>query len=123
MVFTKIRHTRMNTYTHLAFVYLNGAKHLLQFRVSEDITLIDMKFKLNTRLRNPENQRVIKLEYHSPLIDDERKIWFTKLELKMDEDLKVMKITFYRYSSKGLIEVDALVVRSTEDIVTLVGLS
>lgn len=51
MFFIKIQHTRMNTKSHLAFVYFNGAKPPLKFRVSEDIPLVDMKSNLDTLLR------------------------------------------------------------------------
>lgn len=91
--FTRIK---MATYSHLAFVYLNDGKLSLQFWVCEDILLVNVKIKLNTLLRYPENYKVVKLEYHSPLIDNKRKIHFIMLELKIDDDLKVMWSTFYR---------------------------
>lgn len=119
MFFTKTQHTRMNSYPHLVFVYFNGAKPLLQFMVSEDTPLVDLKFKLNTLLQYLKNQRVVKLEYHSPWIDDEGKIWFTKLEVKTNEDLNVTCSIFYRYSSKGPIEVDVTIARSTRDILKM----
>lgn len=50
MFFTKTQHIRMSTCLHLTFVYLNNANPSLQFRVSEDIPLIDMKSKLDTLL-------------------------------------------------------------------------
>lgn len=38
------------------------------------------------------------------------------LELKTNDDLKVMWSTFYRYSTTNLIEVDAIITRLNEDI-------
>lgn len=86
----------MNAYPHLAFVYLNGAKPPL-----------------------PESRRVIKLEYRSSSLDNEGKIQFTNFELKTNEDLQVMWSIFYRYASKGLIEVDTKIERPTNDIVNM----
>lgn len=41
------------------------------------------------------------------------------LELKTNDDLKAMWSTFYRYSIKGLIEVDATIQRSAEDVIRM----
>lgn len=61
----------------------------------------------------------IKLEYHSPSIDNVGKILFTMLDLKTGDDLKIMWSIFYRYSIKDLIEVDATIQRSAEDIIRM----
>lgn len=87
--------TRMNTYIHLAFVYFNGTKSALQFWVSKDILLINLKRKINKLLRCPENRKVVKLEYHSLSIDNKRKICFTMIELKTNDDLKITWNVFY----------------------------
>lgn len=115
MFFTKTQHTRMSTHPHLAFLYFNGAKSPLQFSVSKDIPLVDLKSKLDALHQYAENQRVFKLEYRSSLIDDEENIWFNKLELKTNEDLKITWNIFYRHASKCLIELDATIARSTKD--------
>ncbi|CAL5185986.1 unnamed protein product [Lathyrus oleraceus] len=109
----------MNLYPHLAFVYFNGVKSPLKFRICENIFLVDLKIKLNTFLRYLKNRRVVELEYRSPAIDNEGNIQFTMLELKTDDDLKVMWSAFYRYSTKGLIEVDVTIQRSVEDIIRM----
>lgn len=43
----KTQHTKMNTFSHLAFVYFNGAKSPLQYRVSGNTPLVDLKFKMD----------------------------------------------------------------------------
>ena len=62
---------------------------------------------------------MVKLEYRSPSVDTEGNIKFTPFELKNDEDLEVMWATFQRYSSKGLIEMDVKLQRSTEDVIKM----
>ncbi|CAK8574089.1 unnamed protein product [Lathyrus sativus] len=109
----------MNTYLHLAFVYFNDASPPLKFRVSRDILFVDLKSKLNTLVQYPENWRNVKLEYCSLSFNNEGKIQFTMLKLKTNEDLKVMWSTFFYYSTKGSIEVDATIARSTEDILKM----
>lgn len=45
------------------------------------------------------------------------------LELNKGDDLKGMQSIFYYYSTKGLIEVDATIVRLNEDILRILQLS
>lgn len=71
----------------------------------------------------PDNRSVVKLYYHSPSIENEGKIHFNKFELKRNEILTVMWSIFHRYKTKTLIEVDAKIVRSTEDIQKLLKCS
>lgn len=104
----------MNTYFHLAFVYLNEANPPHLFMLSEDMFLVDLKFKLNTLLRYPKNRRIVKHGYRSTSIDNERKIRPTMLELKTDNGLKSMWSTFYNYSTNDLIEVDVTIAISGE---------
>lgn len=81
--------------------------------------IVDLKTKLNTLLRYPENRRVVKLMYRSSSLDSEGKIHFTNFERKTNKDLQVMWITFYIYTSKDLIEVDAEIERSVNDIINM----
>lgn len=41
------------------------------------------------------------------------------IELKTNEDLKIIWIIFYDYSTKSPIEVDATIARSTKDIIRM----
>lgn len=109
----------MNAYPHPVFVYFNGMKSPLQFRVIEDTPLVDLISKPNTLLWYPKNQRVVKLEYRSPSFDNIRKIQFTNFELKTDEHLKFISSIFHYYASKGLIEVDVKITWSVKDIINM----
>lgn len=61
----------------------------------------------------------MKLEYGSPSIDNEGKIHLTKFELKTGEYLRVMWSIFHYYETKGSIELDSKIVRSTKDILKM----
>lgn len=66
-----------------------------------------------------DNQSLVKIEYHSPLIDNQGKIEFNKFELKSYEDLWVMYNTFHCYTTKGSIKMVVKLVRSTDDIMKM----
>ena len=107
------------TYPHLAFVYFSGEMSPLQFRFSQDTPLDELITILNSLLQYPENRKVVKLEYRSPSLDTEGKVKFTPFELKNDDDLEVMWETFQQYANKGLIELDAKLQRSAEDVIKM----
>lgn len=65
---------------------------------------------------------MVKIEYRSPLIDNEGNIRFNKFELKIGEDLKVMWSIYHQYQTKDLIEVDAKIVRYVDDIIKMLKL-
>lgn len=61
----------------------------------------------------------MKLHYRSSSIDNEWKIQFSNFEMNMNEDLTITWSAFYRYETNGLIEVDAIVARSTKNIINM----
>ena len=108
------------TYPHLAFVYFSsGYSTPFHFRFSQDTPYVELITILNSLLQYPENRKVVKLEYRSPSLDTEGKVKFTPFELKNDDNLEVMWSIFQRYSSKGLIEVNAKLQRSREDVIKM----
>ncbi|XP_058774717.1 uncharacterized protein LOC131648989 [Vicia villosa] len=108
------------TYPHLAFVYFNsGYPMSFQFRFSHDTLFAKLISSLNSLLQYPENRKVVKLEYRSPSLDDEGDVQFTPFDVKNDEDLAVIWITFDRFSSKGPIELDAKLQRSGADVIKM----
>lgn len=64
-------------------------------------------------LNYTNNQRVIKIEYRSPMVDNEEKIKFNKFELNTYAYVSVMWSIFHHYANKSLIKVDVALVRST----------
>lgn len=59
---------------------------------------------------------MVKIKYNSPSIDNQRKIRFSKFELKKSEDLRVIWSAFQCYAIKGPIKMNVKVARSTDDI-------
>lgn len=66
-----------------------------------------------------DNQSLVKIEYHSPPIDNQGNIEFNKFELKSYEDLWVICNTFHRYATKGSIKMDVKLMKSTDDIMKM----
>lgn len=62
---------------------------------------------------------MIKIEYHSASIDNEGKIKFIKFELKTNAYVNVIWSIFQRYTTKGVIEMDATIVKSTNNILKM----
>lgn len=116
--FTKSHYTKMNMNWHVAYVYYNGTKPSIKFKFTEYTPLVDLNFILENLLEYSDNRRIVKLEYRSSSIDNERNIQF-KTELKTDADLRVMWNTFNRYETKGLIELNVTIARSIEDIMKM----
>lgn len=65
---------------------------------------------------------VVKIKYCSPSIDNEDKVRFSKFDLNMDEDLRLMWNTFHRYETKDPIKVNATIASSTNDILKMLKL-
>src|SRR4051812_49163743 len=108
------------TYPHLACIYFtSGYPMSFQFRFSRDTPFADLITSLNTLLQYPENQKVVKLEYRSPSLNDDGDVEFTPFEVKNDEDLAVLWATFDRFSLKGPIESDAKLERSGADVIKM----
>lgn len=100
-------------------MYINSVKPHVDLTITKDTHIVVLKFKLDNILYHIDNKKVVKIEYHSPSIDNEGKIWFSKFELKMDGDLKLMWSTYHRYETNGLIKVDATITRSVNDIIKI----
>ena len=84
----------MSMCQHLTFVHFNDERHLIEFRVTKNTHHFDLKSKLDNILRYPDNQKVVKLNYRSPLIDNEGNMHFNMFELKAVEDLRVCGVYF-----------------------------
>ena len=111
----------MSIYWDVRFVYFNGVKVSLEFKVTEHTSLVDLKYILENLFEYSNNRKVVKLKYSSPSIDNDRKIQRNSLKLKTNEDLRVMWSIFHCFETKGMIpiEVDMKIVRSTIDILKM----
>lgn len=56
---------------------------------------------------------MVKIEYHSPMVNTEEIIKFNKFELKMNPYISVTWSKFHHHTTKGPIEVDETLVRTT----------
>ena len=102
----------MSIYWDVRFVYFNGVKVSLEFKVTEYTSLVDLKSIMENLLQYSDNQKTVKLEYYSPSIDSDENIQFSKFQLKANEDIFVMWSTFPCYKTKGLTELDVKIARS-----------
>jgi len=100
-------------------ICFNGGNLNKLFEVRVDVTLKDLKDQLdddiNQRLNPRDTRRVKYVWYELPSFDDGR-ITFSRSKLKNDEDVRKMFSIFGQCSMFPTIEMDALLLRSPEDI-------
>lgn len=75
---------------HVPYVYFNIAKHTIEFKFNEYTTIVDLNFILENLLPYFDNQKIVKLEYRSPSINNEGKIVFSNFEPKAGANVRVM---------------------------------
>ncbi|XP_058772492.1 uncharacterized protein LOC131646478 [Vicia villosa] len=101
-------------------VYFNGRNPVVEFKIPDDTTsLARLKEKMNELLTDSDNRRVTKIEFLEDWIDTNGRVKYNLIELKDDEDVKVMWKSFRRRITKGLIELDAQIQRSVDDIMKM----
>lgn len=61
----------------------------------------------------------MKLDYHLQSINNKGKIEFNNYELKTKANVRAMSNSFFRFETKVMIELEATISRSTEDIVKM----
>ena len=104
--------------TKLAAVYYNKGKPIL-LRIRVDVTLSGLKDQLNQincDLHYRDTRSVDSIEYRRPSTGSDGSIEYTQMKLKNDDDVRTMFSIFDQYNTKGTIELDALLIRSFEDI-------
>ena len=105
--------------TKLAAVYYNGGTPPHLFRICEDVTLSGLKDELdqiNRQLNRRDARRVVGVEYRFPLSNSARSLRFSRMKLTNDGDVRTMFSVFGQHNTRGLIELDASLVRSAEQI-------
>jgi len=106
--------------TKLEAVYYNGVKPPHMFRICNDVTLSRLKDQLdqiNCQLNQRDKRKVVGVEYRCPLSDSAGSPQFNRMKLTNDDNMRTMFSIFGQHSTRGPIELDALLVRSTEQIV------
>ena len=103
----------------LAAVYYNGGTPPHLFRIRDDVTLSGLKDELdqiNRQLNHRDTRRVVGVEYRCPLSDSAGSLRFSRMKLANDGDVRTMFSVFGQHITRGLIELDASLVRSDEQI-------
>jgi hypothetical protein len=104
--------------TKLVAVYYNGGKPPHLFRIPTDITLSGLKGQLNQinlELNYRDTRRVDGVESRRPSIDSAGSVRFSQMKL-MNDDVRTMFLIFGQNSTRGPIELGALLIRSIEHI-------
>jgi len=105
--------------TKLTIVYYNGGKPPHLFRIRTDHTLSGLKGQLdqiNRQLNYRDTQRVDGVEYWRPSTDSAERVWFSRMKLMRDDDVRTMFSIFGQYNTRGPIELIASLVKSVEKI-------
>ncbi|AES69413.1 hypothetical protein MTR_3g029630 [Medicago truncatula] len=105
--------------TKLAEVYYNGGEPPHLFRIRNDVTLSGLKDQLdqiNRQLNYRDTRRVVGVEYRCPLSDSAGSLRLNRMKLTNDDDMITTFSVFGQHNTKGLIELDASLVRYVEQI-------
>lgn len=103
-----------------AEVYFNGFAPSVEFWLLDVTTsLAALTSKLNELLPNTDNRNVRKIEFHEYWIDTNGMVKYNLIELKTDEDVTVMWISFRCRLTKVMIELDTKTSRSVDDIIKM----
>lgn len=93
--------------------YIKGDMPPLLFMITEETSITNLIFKLNTHMCFPKHRRVVKLKYQPPSFDNKGNIHFTNFEPKTNVQY------FSPYDSKSPIEVNVKIQSSVEDIIIM----
>lgn len=74
---------------------------------------------MNNMLLDSENRKVSKIEFFTPLIDNNRSVKYDCIKLKSDKDLKVIRRTYHRRLTKRPIEFEVIITISINDIINI----
>jgi len=99
---------------NLIVVYYHKGKSNL-IKINVDVTLSNLKDQLNQMngcLNYGDTRMVASFEYHCQSIGSNGCVRFTNMKLLNIDDERTMFAIFDNYSSKGLIELDTMLVRS-----------
>jgi len=103
----------------LTAVYYNEGKPPHMFMIRNDVSLYALKSQLNQinlKLNYRDTRRVDGVEYRRPSTDSIGGVRFSRIKLMNDDDVRTMFYIFCQFSTRGPIELDALLIRSIEHI-------
>ena len=89
------------------------------FKLTNSTSLEDIKDEIHYLLPYRDKQRIVKLEYRSPSIDNEGKIELNKFKLKTQANVRAMWDTYFCFKTKIPLKLEAMLQRSVEDILKM----
>lgn len=89
------------------------------FKLTEYISLVDIKDEIHHLLPYGDNRRIVKLGYRSSSIDNRGKIEFNNFEFKKDADVRVVWNTYFHFKTKVSLELQAKISRPFKDILKM----
>jgi len=98
----------------LAGIYYNGGKPPQLFRIQTDVTPSGLKSQLdqiNRQLNHRDTRRVDGVEYRRPSTDSAGSLWFSRMKLMNNNDVRTMFSIFGEYNTREPIKLDASFVR------------
>src|ERR1051325_6853597 len=107
----------LSQYLIKAEVYYNDRKPVVEFKLSDGSESFSaLKETLNGLLPDSENRRETEIEFREDYIGTDGWVKYNLIELKNDEDVKAMWKSFRRRITKSLIELDAEIRRSVDNV-------
>ena len=82
--------SQINIIWYVANVSFFSTTPARKFNLNKYTALAYLKYKLRNLLPHEDNRKIVKLNYYSPLIDNEWNIEFIKFEHKTDADVRTM---------------------------------
>lgn len=82
--------SQININIYVANVSYSNGTPRRNFKLTEYTSLVDIINGIQYLLVYGDNQRIVKLKYHSPSIDNRGKIEFNNFEFKTDADVRAM---------------------------------
>ncbi|XP_050885549.1 uncharacterized protein LOC127091071 [Lathyrus oleraceus] len=111
--------SQINIDWYVANVSFSSYTPVRMFKLIDFTSLEDIKDEIHYLLPYRDNRKIVKLEYRSPSIGNRGNIEFNKFELKTQAGVRAMWNTFFRFEIKVLLELEATISRSGEDILKM----
>lgn len=70
-----------------------------KFKINEYTSFADMQYEVHNLLAYEDSQKIVKLEYRSPSINNKGKIEFNNYEFKTNANVRTMRSTFFRFET------------------------
>ncbi|XP_058776951.1 uncharacterized protein LOC131651300 [Vicia villosa] len=110
---------KMNIEWHVGVVHFIGATPSRKFKLTTYTPIEEVCVILHEFVPYSDNLKIVKIEYRMPSVDKDGKLVLINHELKNDADMRGMWNTYTSFEEKVLIELDATISRSVDDIIMM----